>query len=309
MKKFFQPSSLLLYLLSILVFFLGVASLTSMAGLAKNQGLAGAAIVIGYGFIAAFIALIAAVMIVHLFNKELVILLVKILAVIFAILILYLKFRPRNEKAVVFPPISPPITTVAYHAALNNSDQQKFPPGIGMANPNFSDHQVIYFYNNPYRKNISAHPVDSLVIETAKHGPDISYAPPWFAPVHLKLDYGILLLHAISAGQNFIEARVNEFTGQTVFLDRTQCALQYWPEFLLNINSVTQINRQDNPVRIKPLSHASTVNGDYEFLRPINIRQQWMQVELLNSDFRKTGQGWIQWKKDGQLLITYSLLS
>ncbi len=309
MKKFFQPSSLLLYILSMLVFFLSAASLASISGMAKNQGLAGAAIVVGYGFIAAFIALIASIMIVHLFKKELVILLVKILAVIFAILILYLKFRPRKEKAVVSPPASPPISTVAYHSPINSGDQQKFPMGIGMAAPNISDQQVIYFYNNPYQKNASSAPVDSLVIAAAKHGPDISSAPPWFVPVHLKLDYGILLIRAISAGRNFIEVRVNEYTGQTAYLDRAQTGLQYWPEFLLNINSVEQMNRQDNPVRIKPLSHASAVNGDYEFLRPINIRQQWMQVELLNGSFQKTGQGWIQWKKDGQLIITYSLLS
>ncbi len=309
MKKFFQPSSLLLYLLSILVSFLGGASIASVLGMAKNQGLAGAAIVVGYGFIASFIALIAAIMIVHLFKKELVILLVKILAVILAILILYLKFRPRKEKAVVSPPASPPVSTVAHHAPINTGDQQKFPMGIGMAAPNVSDQQVIYFYNNPYQKNASSTPADSLVIAAAQYGPDISYAPPWFAPVHLKMDYGILLIRAISAGKNFIEVRVNEYTGQTAYLDRTQIGMQYWPEFLLNINSVEQITRQDNPVRIKPLSHASIVNGDYEFLRPINIRQHWMQVEMLNGDFQKTGQGWIQWKKDGQLLITYSLLS
>lgn len=308
MKKFFQPSSLLLYLLSILVFFFGGASLASALGMVKSQGLAAAAIVVGYGFIAAFIALIAAIMIVHLFKKELVILLVKILAVIFAIIALFLYLRPRKQQAQI-PPEAPLIKTIAYQAPAVNRGQNKSSMGIGIAAPNINEQQVIYFYTNPHQKNASTAPVDSLVIKEAKYGPDISYAPPWFAPLHLKLDYGILYIRTISAGRNYVEVQVNEYTGQTAYLDRTQIGMQYWPEFLLNISSVEQINRQDNPVRIKPLSHASSVNGDYEFLRPINIREHWMQVELLNGDFQKTGQGWIQWKKDGQLLITYSLLS
>jgi hypothetical protein len=34
-----------------------------------------------------------------------------------------------------------------------------------------------------------------------------------------------------------------------------------------------------------------------------------MHVVLLNDDFKDLGKGWVQWQKDGELLISYSLLS
>jgi len=59
MKKLLTSTALLFYLLVLLVFFFAGTYFSAIAGVAKGQGLAGPAIVLGYGVIAAALALLA----------------------------------------------------------------------------------------------------------------------------------------------------------------------------------------------------------------------------------------------------------
>ncbi len=85
MKRFFLPSSLLLYLLSTIVFFLAGTFTAKIAGAGEGQGLAAAAIVLGYGVIAGIFALFAAIIFVGLFKRQNIILANKILALVCAL--------------------------------------------------------------------------------------------------------------------------------------------------------------------------------------------------------------------------------
>ncbi|MCO6492938.1 MAG: hypothetical protein J5I98_31255 [Phaeodactylibacter sp.] len=60
MKKLIKPASLLLCLLALLVFFVAATAGASYAGMAEGQGLAGSAIVLGYGVAAGLGAVVAA---------------------------------------------------------------------------------------------------------------------------------------------------------------------------------------------------------------------------------------------------------
>ena len=60
MKKLVKPACLLLYFLSILVFFFVGASGAGFLGLAEGQGLAGGAIIFMYGVFTAVLAFISA---------------------------------------------------------------------------------------------------------------------------------------------------------------------------------------------------------------------------------------------------------
>lgn len=185
------------------------------------------------------------------------------------------------------------------------------PMGLGMITPKFYENSVLYFYGNPnLEKPVFDHvPTDSLVFKRSEMGMEITYAPPWFVPAHLKMDYEILFIRMLSINHEFVEVIVNEFNGQTAYMDRAQNELRYWPEFLLSINSVEPLFPENNPVRIKPLSYAGLVSTSYSFLKPLRVSDQWMQVELLDDNFKSHGKGWIKWREDGKLLIKYSLLS
>jgi hypothetical protein len=182
---------------------------------------------------------------------------------------------------------------------------------LGMCKPCFYQDTVIYFYSNAESGNLDnySEPFDSLVFSENATSIEIIYAPPWFMPAHLKLDYEILYLRILSVNSKLVEIIVNETNGQSAYIDRTKGEIIYWPDFLLTVSSVEQLNPKDNPVRIKPLSHAALVSYEFTFLRPFRISNQWMQVELLNSQFQSEGKGWIKWEECGKLLIKYSLLS
>ena len=57
------------------------------------------------------------------------------------------------------------------------------------------------------------------------------------------------------------------------------------------------------------MDYAGEVNVEYSFIKPILVEEDWMYVKLVNENFVEQGKGWIRWKKDNILLITYSLLS
>ena len=62
-------------------------------------------------------------------------------------------------------------------------------------------------------------------------------------------------------------------------------------------------------VRVKPLTHASPVMTEFSFLVPIRVADQWAEVRLVDDDLRMLGKGWIRWRDDGKILVSYSLLS
>jgi hypothetical protein len=57
------------------------------------------------------------------------------------------------------------------------------------------------------------------------------------------------------------------------------------------------------------MEHASKVTVNFDFMKPILIHENWMKVVLMGADYSKKGEGWIQWQKEGKLLISYALLS
>jgi hypothetical protein len=136
----------------------------------------------------------------------------------------------------------------------------------------------------------------------------ISSAPPWFVPQDMKLDYEILQLVAVTVRKNWIEVIVNKTNGKKAWLYKEDVGFKYWPEFLLEVNSVELLNPTDYPPRIKPMDHASPIqNLNYDgIFYPIAVKDDWLQVQPdkeVNHDI------WVRWKRDGILLVKYSMLS
>ncbi|KAA3612503.1 MAG: hypothetical protein D8M58_20275 [Calditrichaeota bacterium] len=316
MKKI-NTSHILFYLLSALIFFFLGMVFAGITGAGKNQGLAGGAIVLGYGVMSGVIVFILAIVLARYLKNELIVLINKIYAALLIIFLLFSIYRYNTNRSDLNPDNQPQKTkvttsSVSMISAPQALNSNKPPMGLGMAKPNFHDLHVLYFYNNPnLEKSISDHlPTDSLVFKRTERGIEISYAPPWFAPAHLKLDYDILYLRIISIQSGFIEVLVNEYNGQKSYLSKTNCQIKFWPEFLLTINSIEPLQPQNNLIRIKPLSHAAPINmQEYAFLKVLRISNQWAYVEQFDDGFKSLGKGWVKWRENGQLIVSYSLLS
>ena len=184
--------------------------------------------------------------------------------------------------------------------------------GQGFFSPNFTENNKLYFYSpsGPDAWNGLGEVIDSVVFIKTQHGQyDIQYAPPYFFPEILKLDYDWLMIKVLTSGKHMLEVEINQQTGQSVLIDKFSGDLIYWPEFILNINSVEILKEVPQKIRIKPLDNASEIVTAYVFLQPIAVRGDWLKVNLTDSDFSSLDQGWIKWKSGDKLIIRYSLFS
>ena len=314
MKNLFRPACLLLYFLTLVAFFFGGMTMAA----AKGQGLAGGAIVLFYGVIAAGIAFVFALICCYYATDKVVKIINWSLLGLIIIIAGLMKYnsderqreidRKSEQKNYNYNFYEAEIQTVGSNKFKDEETQM----GLGFFKPNFFEKPVIYFYGQPnLEKSIQEHtPADSIVTAQAELGGfQITNAPPWLVPEHLKMDYDILYFKVISLGRDLIEVVVNKTNGQTGYMDRNAGEIIFWPEFFLRINSVEFIDPVNQKVLHNNVDHGSEVITKYELMRPILIQNEWMQVELYDDSYKVVDKGWIKWRADGKLLISYSLLS
>jgi hypothetical protein len=330
MKKLFKPASLLFNFLCLLVFFVVGIYVAGFIGAGKNQGLAGGAIVLGYGVLFAGIALIASFFATyHIVHKRIVI----ANWILFVLLLIgygvtHYRFKKRqaekeeqpkeiHTKKTTTPVDSEPMAMLSkkeIHDTMNRAFENKTDQSMGMGYflPNFHEYSVLYFYGElNLEKSLMEHsPIDSITFKRNKYNQfEIATAPPWLVPDILKLDYDMLYFKIESLTQEFAEVIVNEQNKQTSYVSRRAGNTVYWSDFLLGVHSVEFYPNSQEKVQLRPFRPSGTTNTPYEFMRPMRIKGEWMEVVLMDGDFQNVGKGWIQWKRDDKLLIMYNLLS
>ena len=291
-------TAVLFIILVLLGFFVGgtIVAFT----IEQPSGLAGGATAAIWALVGAFIGLLFAIYVFRNASGAQIIKINLVSSIMVALLFGLIQIRKAN--AVELDRSHFPIGT------YQNDDQVL--RSLGIASPNFYEFPTLYFYNPNLEKAVDEHtPIDSLVFARTEQGFEISYAPPWYFPEYMKLDYGILLHKVITVGKDWVELEVNRSTQQTAWVDATRVSMSYWPEFLLNTNSIESIDPTANPVRTKALDHAAEVSTSYTLLRPVMVKGEWMKVDLLDDSYEKVADGWIRWTKNGSWVIKYSLLS
>lgn len=93
MSKLVKPASLLFYLLTILVFFPIGIEFAEIIGAAEGQGLAGAAIFLGYGVMFSFTALLFSFLIAYNLPRERIIVFNKVLAILLLVFFALFSYR------------------------------------------------------------------------------------------------------------------------------------------------------------------------------------------------------------------------
>jgi hypothetical protein len=317
MSKFIKPSSILFYLLSFLVFVIIGAAFAGLTGAAEGQGLAGGAIVLGYGIMFGFFAIIAAIVLVYSIPNKVIVIGNRVLFLLLLVLIAILFIRQKQRIKAKEDEAQSRKTTDFIKPAVYTEVKNNFPQtdensiGMGFFSPNFYDYPVMYFYGNPNLSKTTQDNfrTDSIAFTQSDPGNySISYAPPWLQPNHMKMDYGILYFEVQTLGMEFIEITVNTSTQRTSYVSRFEGNIILWPEFLLRVYAIEMIPGSPQTIRVNPLDYAGEVNNEYEFLQPISIKNEWLQVELQDKNLQPITTGWLRWKKEEKLLISYSLL-
>lgn len=330
MKKLLKPANIAFYFLMLLLFFVLGLYFASFIEAGKNQGLAGGAIVLGWGVLFGVIAFLASFFIANFTSVKTII---KINWLLLILLVAtwsykYYQFKIRDkeqeEKSKQFhpPPTSPTeaVQTVSLamlspydkSGASENFSSENKNMGIGFFIPNFYEKRTLYFYGGVnLEKGLTDHiPQDSVVFALDQNQNfTTTYAPPWLYPAALKLDYGIIHFKAIGMGRDFIKVETNSQNGQIAYLDKSAGKFVSWPEFILSMNSVEFPEENKQSVRVKPLDYAGEIKADYDFIEPLMVEGEWLYGILLDGNRQEKGKGWIKWQQGGKLLVSYNLFS
>lgn len=196
--------------------------------------------------------------------------------------------------------------------SFNPSSQPVPDIGLGMFAPHTAVGAPLYFYGHPIQGWPA--PMEDIVDSVTFHKDQydnlaIATAPPWFVPIHEKMDYGFMFMKIRTVYRHTLEVEVNKMDGRTALVSNESGRVIYWPEFLLSVYSIELLDEDSQKIRVKPLDYAGETRLEYEFLRPVAIRADWVKVELKNSDLKTIGEGWVKWRENGRLLVRYSLLS
>lgn len=185
--------------------------------------------------------------------------------------------------------------------------------GMGIFTPILQDNKVVYLYENPLgmESNERLKPKDSIVFSKTHYNQfEMGYMPKNFSPEYVKLDYEILFLKVISMGRSFVEVEINQNEHTTMFVHAIDGNISSWESLIVNANTV--VFHQDFPQKIKsqPMTGSKTIfpEGDF-FMVPEHNKGDWLLITITDMQYNPKGKGWIQWKKDGKLVIRYKMLS
>lgn len=294
-----------------------------------SDGLAGAAEVLGYALLFGILFLIAAVVFVRRMPRRSSVRLLMIMGPVAVILVagatwLFMadkaerdrQWQEEQERFKRMRPTAPAMDAVFASMTttiLPQVDDERNGParlGLGMAYPQMGM-GVFHFYAAPAMDALPnpAQATDSLTFAKGEHFTNITSAPPWFVPAHMKLDYDLLLLKVITLARNWVEVEVNAVDGTTRWVGRGEVEVVTWPEFITSVNTVEVLDVLANPVRIKPLDQAAVLaDGANALLVPLAVQGDWLMVSTNGLADRIAPTGWIRWRKGDELLVKYNLL-
>lgn len=320
MKNFFKPARIAFYILMLLSFFIIGLYYAGFIDAGKGQGLAGGAIVLGYGVLFGGIALIASFFIAHFLEIS------KIKIINWCLLALllgswgytYYQFQQNKvpeEKSAPYPKqnttpteTAEPITANLVMKLENNTMGNEL--GLGFFKPNFFEYPSLYFYGTITQgKGVYQHIAqDSLSLGRDQFGDfTLASAPPWLWPEAMNQQFGLVYFKVIAVGREFITVEGNSKTAQKAILAKHQGALLYWPEFLLSTSTIQFLEGKKQVPKIKPLDAASEITTPFEYMTTLQIKGDWVLVSLKDKANKEVDQGWIQWKKNELLLISYTI--
>jgi len=184
------------------------------------------------------------------------------------------------------------------------------PAGLGIARVSPKPGGVLRFFAPP---GIGEQPGDRSPVATVRFvagqpSVDIAEAPPWLVPEHLKMDYEIFLLRAVTLTPRWVEVIGNRTTGETWWVARDDVAFSAWPEFLLGVSGVEAFDPEANPVRARPLDASPVLSSARAALAVRAVQDEWVRVDASALADRMPPEGWLRWRRGDRLLVTFDPL-
>ena len=191
---------------------------------------------------------------------------------------------------------------------VNRAD---LPLGLGIARLQPRPDGVVHFYGQPRPGDSpgALPPIDTVRFRAGQPTVEIAEAPPWLVPEHLKMDYELFTLRALTLSPEWVEVIGNMRTGETWWVDRQAVQFVAWPEYLLSIHSVTIDDEDGNPIRLRPFDDSPILATTSAALPPLAVQGEWLKVATGHLADRIQPEGWVRWRRGDRLLLTCNPLS
>jgi hypothetical protein len=278
-----------------------------------GSGLAGPAIALWYGIGGMVIALLAGVILARRLPPASLRKAVLVAAALATITLIAVAVRIASMNAgPTEAPAPGPVPTVTPAAQRYTTvDRSDLPLGLGVARFAPTPGRVLRFYAQPREGDRPGDlpPVDSVTFGDGVPHVEIATAPPWLVPEHLKMDYELFVLRALTLTADWVEVVGNSTTGETWWIARSDVHFVSWPQYLLSVTSVETLDAEENPVRYRPHDEAGVLSSSWAPLPPLAVQGDWLRVATINLADRIQPSGWIRWRSDDRLLVVCNPLS
>jgi hypothetical protein len=140
----------------------------------------------------------------------------------------------------------------------------------------------------------------------------------WFNPLHFGLDYFIFYIQCSEIKNSWYQVVINEKTNLKCWIKKSSF-LKYvtWDQFISGVVSIKPNDSENNPILLEPNINAQKADKQLiDCLAPVSVIGEWLKVridpavcDMTNEmDESEIFEGFIRWRKDDNLLITYYLL-
>lgn len=180
--------------------------------------------------------------------------------------------------------------------------------GIGMVKIPVQEENPLYLFAS-IDDVITGVPEDSLVFKWDGKSHLIAHQPAELSPDALYPSYEICLQRALIIRDSAIGVLKSGRPDQVWWLHHEAVSFLPWDQFWPGVAAVFPRDLEANPIVVSPNDSPDNIIDVHreDILRPVEIKESWMQVDIFNSEFDQTGTGWLKWRNEDELLISYDL--
>ncbi len=306
--------ALFIFLSSISGFIIG--ALISPFFIPENSGLVGGALVFWYAILGMLLGLIIGIVVWRFCTTKQLKIANWVMAVFSLAMIgwfslnMFAAYREGMSDLSELPKTTKPIPSSDSEIAAPIEEPEpefKVSIGLGMAEPAMNPNQTILLYQEPNEEAI----LDSLIFEEGPYHLIIKEASNSINPEVNKLDYQMCYFLWKSQKNGFLEIVLDKNTGQRAWVKSDFMTAFSWPRFLTSIHSVEPRDMTNNPVRMSPSDDAKAIEGldSFSILQAKAVTGDWLLVNILDGNYQAISKGYIRWRKNGELILDYNLLS
>ncbi|MGB4848214.1 MAG: hypothetical protein WBP41_09875 [Saprospiraceae bacterium] len=191
------------------------------------------------------------------------------------------------------------------------------PLGIGLISMHYDDRTVFYFFKDTLKmdpnKIIEFFTDESI---EAWNIVDLDQQREWLRPESLVPESFSFILRCLSETNDWFEIIVNDDTGLTMWLRKSDSSVfMTWETYLQGMYGVSRRSERIQKIRISPNEHSKEIKYTGQDCFQVNSMDgDWIEIftapycdedELENNPGIESG--WIRWKEGNNLLIDYTL--